>query len=444
MVDMLAAEGQNGGIEPAWSMAMQTATFTTRWRPSVKRLCRHIVLAGLVLVGLSAVTPTVSAQLIRKRPQAATESSGPRDYTSPHFIIHSDMSAEEAEDLLKRLEVMLGLISKYWGRPLPGIIECYVVKDLSQWQGAKFDPHGLAQIQAGAGVTIAQVLSRGDKFLSKTVVYAVADRGTPQHEVVHAYCTHAFGRTGPTWYAEGMAEMGQYWRDGERAVTARQEVIQYLKNTPPVSLAELVAPNQTTGDSWQNYAWRWALCHLLANNPNYSEQFRPLGLGLLMDKNMSFEQTYGPVAKEISFEYLFFLKHFDTGYRVDLCAWNWKRKFTPLTTPSRKTTANVLADHGWQPSGLTVSSGTEYDYATKGTWKTAKDQDAVDADGADGAGKLLGVVMKDFELGEPFELGRAGSFTAESDGNLYLRCQDKWNELADNSGTVTVRFSLKK
>jgi hypothetical protein len=35
-------------------------------------------------------------------------------------------------------------------------------------------------------------------------------------------------------------------------------------------------------------------------------------------------------------------------------------------------------------------------------------------------------------------LGRYGTFTAPETGNLYLRCQDKWNEIADNSGTVAA------
>ena len=43
----------------------------------------------------------------------------------------------------------------------------------------------------------------------------------------------------------------------------------------------MLAPFQDTGDCWQNYAWRWALCHLLVNNPNYSATFRKVGLKML-------------------------------------------------------------------------------------------------------------------------------------------------------------------
>src|SRR5262249_38670118 len=147
------------------------------------------------------------------------------------------------------------------------------------------------------------------------------------------------------------AEMGQYWVEGERAVNANPIVVKYIRESKPKSLLEIVDPESVTGDSWENYAWRWALCHLLANNPNYSTRFHPLGMGFLTKQDVSFEKVYGDVAQEISFEYLFFLENMERGYRVDLCAWDWKRKFRPLTAP---TPISVLIDaqRGWQGTGV--------------------------------------------------------------------------------------------
>jgi hypothetical protein len=59
-----------------------------------------------------------------------------------------------------------------------------------------------------------------------------------------------------------------------------------------------------------------------------------------------------------------------------------------------------------------------------------------------GQGKLLAVVMKDFEFSGIIELNEYGTLIAPSDGKLFLRCQDAWNELADNQGSVTVKFKL--
>ncbi|MFG0240782.1 MAG: hypothetical protein ACF8CY_07010, partial [Gimesia chilikensis] len=38
----------------------------------------------------------------------------PRDYRSKNFLIHTDLSPDEAQDLLARLEKMLVIISAYW------------------------------------------------------------------------------------------------------------------------------------------------------------------------------------------------------------------------------------------------------------------------------------------------------------------------------------------
>ena len=51
--------------------------------------------------------------------------------------------------------------------------------------------------------------------------------------------------------------------------------------------------------------------------------------------------------------------------------------------------------------------------------------------------------MKDYELGEEFELGKSGSFTAPADGDLYLRCRVPWKKIAENSGKISVRLELK-
>jgi hypothetical protein len=227
-------------------------------------------------------------------------------------------------------------------------------------------------------------------------------------------------------------------------------VIDYLRSSPPKSLNEIVNGEEFTGDSWQNYAWRWALCHLLANNTNYSAKFRPLGLALLKKEPTSFEAVYGDMAEEIVFEYRFFLGHLEQGFRADLCSWEWKRKCR-LPKGSTVVTAKIKADHGWQPSGALVTGGASYDCSASGTWQTSKDGAAVSPEGAEqnGAGRLLGVVMSDndgknFKLGEPFELGSKGTFKAAADGKLYLRCQDSWGELADNKGTLTVKIKAGK
>lgn len=363
-------------------------------------------------------------------------------YRTRNFAVKTDITPAEAQELLERLETMLVLISQYWGRPNSQSIDMYVVRDVSKWPAGLLDGDGLQHIQAGGGVTLGQTQQNsrtGEVLATRAVVYAVADHGTPQHEAVHAYCILNFGRTGPTWYSEGMAEMGQYWKDKDPAVNCHPEVVQYLKSEPPKLLTEITDLGQRTGDSWQNYAWRWALCHLLANNTNYAPRFHPLGMALLNAQRSSFEDVYGPMSKEISFEYVQFLQNFDIGYRADLCSWDWKAKFTGVL--NRPLNAKIKAAGGWQPARLAVKERESYRYSTKGAWSLAKDGEKLSAKGNDsGAGCLEGVIFHDYELSAPIELGDDGSFTAPVEGKLFLRCRDAWSELGDNSGEITVKL----
>lgn len=402
---------------------------------------------GAVVLGVLSLLIGASLSAEDKRSakfevRVEERSDRPWLYRSRHYAVQTDMPREEAEELLQRLETMLVLISKYWGRPNSQSIDMYVVGDIEKWPPGLLDPQGLQSVLGGGGVTFGQTRQNsqtGEVLASRAVVYATADHGTPQHEAVHAYCILNFGRTGPTWYSEGMAEMGRYWQDKQKAVICDPEVVKYLKSEPPKHLLEITSPAERTGDNWQNYAWRWALCNLLANNSNYAPRFHPLGMALLNAQRTSFEDVYGPMAKEITFEYELFLKHFDNGYRVDLCSWDWKARFNPLQ--ARAINAKVKAAAGWQPSRVLVKSGQRIQYSTNGTWSLSKGGEKLTAAGAlNGTGRLEGVLFQDYKLSEPFELGAEGTFVAPSDGRLYVRCRDDWAGLSDNSGEISVKF----
>ncbi|MFV0445080.1 MAG: hypothetical protein ACK5Q5_16010 [Planctomycetaceae bacterium] len=365
-------------------------------------------------------------------------------YVSTNFRVVTDLPEEQAQELVERLETMLKLVAGYFGKKNIRTIDMYVAKDLTSWPQEvlqTMDPDGMDSILNGAGVTMNTTsLVNGRAVDAVAVVYAVADHGTPQHEAVHAYCNLAFGACGPVWYAEGMAEVGQYWREGDQGVNAHPEVIRYLRRSDPKPLGEIVNnPLETTGDSWQNYAWRWALCHLLGHNTNYSDRFKPLGLAMLNRQSVDFTQVYGEQAAEVAFEYDFFLRHVESGYRVDLCSWDWKSKAAPPR--SSGTTSRIDAGKGWQSAKVTLTAGQAYDFDANGEWTLTDDGAAVSADGdAAGEGRLVGCLFSNYQLSPEFELGRRGTLTAERDGTLFLRCRDGWGSLGDNKGTLTVKL----
>jgi hypothetical protein len=416
------------------------------------RACCSGWLRAAVVVGLLGLLAACRAG----QTQAQTRGKGGRnevkvhtvrDIRSRNFLVHTDLSDREANEMVDDLEVMLRQISTYWGRPMQGMIECYVIRDFDNFPNfplTAMDSAGISGIKTAGGVTLMRTATDGNRYLAKSVVYASARSEVVRHESVHAYCHQTFGRIGPVWYSEGMAEMGHYWKERDGAVRVGRREIQFLRENPPKSLAATLSLAQVSGDSWQNYASRWALCHFLVHDPNYSPQFLAMGRGILAGNDISFDETYRATARELWFEYLFFLEHIDRGYRVDLCAWDWNKKFVGLR-PGRTVAVTIKAGRGWQPSGLTVSSGVPYESAAAGNWRIARELKATDSNGdGHGRGRLVGVLMKDYQLGREFDLGGQGSFQSTFGGDLYLRCRNVWGELADDSGCVAVRLKLGK
>ncbi|MCE9526100.1 MAG: hypothetical protein K8R36_08605 [Planctomycetales bacterium] len=402
-----------------------------------------IGLAVLLLAYAGGVETGAVAQAPAKKPAKEAPKVDRADYRSEHFMVHTDLPPEEAKELLKKLEQMLSLISAYWTRPPVGIIECYVVKDIKKWpQDTIPEDYGYQKIAEKAGVTISQGLGN----VVKSTVYAYSEHGIPQHEAVHAYCHQAFGKSGPVWYSEGMANMGLYWRKEDPSVLLPGPELEYLRTAEIKSLNAIVNPRgERTGDSGENYAWRWALCHLLANNPNYAKQFRPLGMSFLTGNppGVTFESVYGNMAKEIEFEYRFFIAHLENGLRVELISWDWKRKFLALKGGAT-IGSTVRADRGWQGSNSLVEEGQAYEFTTTGTWQIDAAGEKLTGDGdAEGNGRLEAVIMSDYELSDPFDLGANGTFKAPFSGQLHLRCRDAWHKLSDNKGQLAVKLKLQ-
>lgn len=415
----------------------------------------NFVQAGDKVVALNAVklrtghfvAKSIEIELENERNQAVIESierdakynllsdepAQPRDVRSQHFLLHTDVSDRQGQMLLDKLETMIELVSQYYRRPSRGLIECYVVRDIENYPAATFPEGAIEKIREPAGVTITRSLGKQ----RRTIVFSCDQHQTVQHEAVHAYCQQTFGSTGPVWYSEGMAEMGAYWKQGQLEVDIQPGVVGYLTTAKPKKMLDIVAAGQVTGDSWQAYAWRWALCHLLANNKNYSNRLKGLGVAMMSGKLASFEATYGDVAQHISFEYDQFVKNFGNGYRADLAAWQWDVK--PKRLSGKQAKGKVLAARGWQSTGVSVVQGKSYEVQTEGTWQIAEAGEALTGDGNErGKGKLVGAIFSDFQLSAPFDLGAAATFTASQNGHLVVRCQDAWTELSDNAGELKI------
>lgn len=355
-----------------------------------------------------------------------------------HFLLKSDISDRQANVLMQKLEIMYDLLSKYYGRRPSQPIEVLVVEDFANWDLSEWDPRVINKVRLGEGITVYRRVGPNQQ----AVVFSANRHDVVQHEAVHGFCYLTFQGTGPLWYAEGIAELGMYWKLDDISVTASPAVIGYLRSRQPQSLKRVINATEIEGEVWKAYAWRWALCHFLAHNPNYSELFRQLGPALMKElPQASFENTYRKQADELTFEYLQFMKDLEAGLRVDLTAWQWDDDLEKVE--NKPVQRQIEANKGWQSTGAIVERGVTYETRAKGEWKLSSATPPTNADGDDtGRGRLMGVIFKDYKLSDEFELGVDPDFIAPSDGVLYVRCRDRMSLLADNDGEV--RFAIRR
>ena len=419
----------------------------------------------------------LSPALIAEEPLAEPPPTSQRrpvlEHKSKHLHVRTDLAAADAEALYARLNQTLRFASRYWGRDPRGQIECYVVDDLSNWVDSEL-PHRLARVIVSGvgGATVPKAVGTGSRTRNVPTVFASSQPGVAEHEIVHAYCTQTFGSTGPEWYREGMAEMVVRRCTRESGMQCSREQFATLRVGHRTTVGQVLSVGATgrqisaalkllmddpahrgrhvstaawtqhdvdnVGRARDEYLHSWAFCYMLLHNSNYSKRFRVLGNRLVTKQPGKFDEHFASVRNEIAFEYRFLLERVGDGYRIDLCRWDWRTKFRPLEL-NRSHKTRVVAARGFQASGLSVVAGEQYTYQTAGRWSTSAEPGDTDADGgaADG-GRLVGVVMKGYELSEPLLLGTHGSFESPASGRLYLRCNDAWNEVADNAGQVEV------
>ena len=112
-----------------------------------------------------AATVSFHQKLEQKFSRLSDEPGAPRDVSSEHFLLHTDMSERQASILLEKLERMFSLISRYYYKRPPQVIECYVVRDIRNWQG-RLPRSGALKIMEGAGVTLSRTRAISPSRLS--------------------------------------------------------------------------------------------------------------------------------------------------------------------------------------------------------------------------------------------------------------------------------------
>ena len=303
------------------------------------------------------------------------------------------------------------------------------------------------------------------------------------HEGTHSAMNRVYGRVGPAWYREGIAEMLGTHRYEQGKLTmpyfpADRKVVEHWGRIKIVkddiakgnvrTISSIV--NARTRDflKVESYAWSWALQSFGHSHP----EFRNLFLGLQEEMYFSergvthkFMRDYYARKYEIDTAWNLFLNQLDYGYDSS------KEIVHSIKTESKETavlpakiyTAKVDAAKGWQSTGLVLPPNAKLELAASGKFQVALEKDSdrpatpwmcepqgVTIEYYQGRplGQLLAAIVdtKDETDVTAFTresaIGRRARIETNGGGTLYLRLNERADHLADNQGEIVVKLRL--
>ena len=299
------------------------------------------------------------------------------------------------------------------------------------------------------------------------------------HEGVHAFTLTVRSLAAPPWYTEGIAEYLATHRlehaaDGtprfiptplpDRAADVEQlGRIEWLRrlhqsNEAPALEAVLAATTAGHGDI-SAYAANWAVAVMLARHPHFAAQFAALERGPL-DAALTerLAETDGWDDARASRDFDAFTADVDYGYDFARAAIDWSPG-RPLTAPAQ---VQVDAARGWQNTRLRLTAGGRYALAAEGRCTLGAVVDPSSHESTTLESEARGISLRWYRgrpIGrlvaaqwvdrpaagrprfEPLAEGGTATFTAITDGPLYLTINEPPGALADNAGGLRVTVS---
>jgi hypothetical protein len=418
--------------------------------------------------------------------------SGIRKYASKHLQLYTDISPEEAQPLPELMDRVFDAWTDYFG-PLPPdregtefVMTGYLMADKALFRETGLLPEDLPPFPHGR--------NKGTRFWMNDQPTPYYRRHLLLHEGTHCFMTTIRNPLRPrVWYMEGMAELFGTHRfddEGNPHFRVMPHDREQFANLGRIRLVEeevrqkgprgISAIQSMVADEFLSpppYAWSWALCQFLDGHPRHHDLFRKIGRAATTgDKTDDWERLFEANRADLEEEWLLFAANLCHGYDQTLAAIEWRAgKPLPEGQPVR---TEIVADRGWQSAGVVVERDQSYQVTARGRFViahapsrpengTRPPGDRALAQSARNrpwecepqgisiryhAGKPLGMLVAAIRSDPPHEgpprttmldvipIGRETTFTATTTGTLYLRLNDNWSELADNSGKAEVQI----
>ncbi|MBD3676592.1 MAG: hypothetical protein HUJ26_24030 [Planctomycetaceae bacterium] len=384
-------------------------------------------------------------------------------YTSKHLVLFTDIEPEIAQRLVAMVDQEYEAWIKGFG-PLPEAADQsefrmigYLMRDMGALVELGLVPRLYLNMRTGGHI--------GDRFWMLDQATDYYRRHLLFHEATHCFMTIMPDTSLPKWYLEGMAEMVATHRlqeDGTivfgvlpenredydgwgRIKTIQEEVAAgRFKSIAQLRSIERIDPV----DEVRDYAWSWALCYFLEKHPRYQERFHSLQThwrsGAFVDE---FDRLFMEDMEKLNTEWLLFVTSLMEGYDLQRAAMVWNPE-------SDGGNAIVQADRGWQSTGWTITEGETYRIIADGEvtlanepkpWVSQPNGITLEYFSGQPIGRLFGIVVDPAFDRTPqvIEFGRESSWTATTSGTLFLRVNDAWNSLYNNSGSYRVTREQK-
>ncbi len=447
---------------------------------------RRRVLVGLglaLLLSYGAVAPAAdgvpgrgqSAKPIFRPPDhrphhddARLKELGIASFESKRLKLYTDVAAEKVQSLLPAVDAVYDALVDYFG-PLPPNPERtefqvtgYLMADKALFRRAGLLPEDLPPFLNGR--------HRGQEFWVNEQETDYYRRHLVIHEVTHCFMFADRDVQIPSWYMEGMAELfGTHRIDAHgryrfRVMPDKPEHFDGLGRIPLVRTEIAQSHSKSLEDLWQltpaeflnntAYAWSWAACAFLDGHPRYAQRFHELGRHTQGGEFIPTQRRFFAAdSRDLSTEWALFTHQLQYGFDLKRAAIDFQPG-QPLAFGESRPARDVVANRGWQASGIAVKEGHRYEIEATGEvtlakipkpWVSQPQGISIIYSEGQPIGTLLAAVHREpaaegaeETMLKQIVVGRRVTFVAANSGTLYFRINDHWDSLADNEGAYRI------
>ena len=290
------------------------------------------------------------------------------------------------------------------------------------------------------------------------------------HEGTHWFMFRKYGFYDTPWLTEGIAEILGTHRWSNQKLTlgvipaTRDDVpfwgrIKVIREQAADGLApsmeEIWRYSNTAHQSVDAYAWSWAMTLFLKHHPDTAKIFSALLRQPAMNSREVDRWFRGRLSNRMPHlraAWRAFITDLDYGFSTSINLARLSEQPKPLDNPIQ---LNILANQGWQASGVSVHQDSVVQIDARGEftiandpkpWRSTADGVTLEYYRGQPLGKLLLMVLNPqsqdlpTELTEVVAVGQQLQWRSKGSGELFFRVNEPTGQLSDNEGSITVQL----